>query len=79
MRGRVHTRVVVGVLLLLSGGAAWGQTAVAPAAAPIAAQAKPHNYARWEKAIEALEAAVKKNPPPKVGILFVGSSTIVRW
>ena len=34
---------------------------------------------RWEKAIEAFEAADKTNPPPSGAILFIGSSTIVRW
>jgi lysophospholipase L1-like esterase len=34
---------------------------------------------RWRKAIEAFEAADKENPPPQGAILFIGSSTIVRW
>lgn len=34
---------------------------------------------RWQKAIDALEAADKANPPPQGAILFIGSSTIVRW
>lgn len=38
-----------------------------------------HDYARWEKTIAAFEAADRKNPPPKGAVLFVGSSTIVRW
>ena len=34
---------------------------------------------RWQKAIAAFEAADKANPPPQGAILFIGSSTIVRW
>jgi lysophospholipase L1-like esterase len=34
---------------------------------------------RWESAIAAFEARDKKKPPPKDGILFVGSSSIVGW
>jgi lysophospholipase L1-like esterase len=34
---------------------------------------------RWEKAIAAFEAQDKTNPPPKGALLFIGSSTIVRW
>jgi lysophospholipase L1-like esterase len=38
-----------------------------------------HNYTQWEKDVAAFEAADKLSPPPKNAILFVGSSTIVRW
>ncbi len=34
---------------------------------------------RWQKAIAAFEAADQANPPPQGAILFIGSSTIVRW
>ena len=34
---------------------------------------------RWEKNIKRFEADDKKNPPPKGKILFLGSSSIVRW
>ena len=43
------------------------------------APAAPHDFARWEKDVAAFEAADRQSPPPKNGILFVGSSTIVRW
>lgn len=38
-----------------------------------------HDFAKWEKDIAAFEKADKKNPPPRGAVLFVGSSTIVRW
>lgn len=38
-----------------------------------------HDYSKWEKNIAAFEAEDKKSPPAKGGVLFVGSSTIVRW
>ena len=34
---------------------------------------------KWEKEIRAFEAADRTNPPPQNAILFVGSSSIVRW
>ena len=34
---------------------------------------------RWEKEIQAFEAADRRNPPPRDAILFVGSSSIRRW
>jgi lysophospholipase L1-like esterase len=34
---------------------------------------------RWQGAIAAFEAADKASPPPQDAILFIGSSTIVRW
>jgi lysophospholipase L1-like esterase len=34
---------------------------------------------RWQTAIAAFEAADRANPPPQGAILFIGSSTIVRW
>lgn len=37
------------------------------------------NFAAWEKAITALEAGDKTNPPPQHGVLFAGSSTIRLW
>jgi hypothetical protein len=36
----------------------------------------PHDYAKWEKEIAALQA---KPAPPKGGFEFTGSSNIVRW
>src|SRR5688572_9279789 len=54
---------------------------VAQNTAPTWPKAKPssHDFAKWEKAVAAFEAADKTTPPPKGAVLFVGSSTIVRW
>lgn len=38
-----------------------------------------HNFAVWEKDVAAFEAADRTTAPPKNALLFVGSSTIVRW
>lgn len=57
----------IAALLLLTA------TSVAHSADDIAKSAK------WEKDIAAFEAADQKQPPPKGGIVFVGSSSIVRW
>jgi len=38
-----------------------------------------YNFEKWEKTIAAFEDSDKANPPPKGAILFVGSSTIVKW
>jgi hypothetical protein len=40
---------------------------------------KTHNFAQWEKEIEAFEASDRTNPPPKHAILFTGSSMIRKW
>jgi lysophospholipase L1-like esterase len=51
-----------------------------PSAAERAAVAKiPHNFDQWEKEISAYEASDRTNPPPKGGIVFIGSSTIRLW
>lgn len=38
-----------------------------------------HDYTKWEKNIAAFEAADREAPPEKGSLLFIGSSTIVRW
>lgn len=38
-----------------------------------------HDYAKWEKNIVEFENADKEAAPAKGSLLFVGSSTIVRW
>lgn len=37
------------------------------------------NFAKWEKDIKKFEAADKKQPPKKNGVLFIGSSSIRIW
>ena len=41
--------------------------------------AEARDYGKWEKEVAAYEAADRRNPPPKGGILFIGSSTIRLW
>jgi lysophospholipase L1-like esterase len=43
------------------------------------AAAKQPGSQRWEREIQAFEAADRVNPPPQGAILFVGSSTIRMW
>ena len=37
------------------------------------------DFEKWEKEITAYEQADRTNPPPKGGVLFIGSSTIRLW
>jgi lysophospholipase L1-like esterase len=37
------------------------------------------DYSKWEKEVAAYEVSDRQNPPPKGGILFIGSSTIRLW
>jgi lysophospholipase L1-like esterase len=39
----------------------------------------PHDFAKWEKEVAAYEETDRQSPPPKGGILFIGSSTIRLW
>jgi lysophospholipase L1-like esterase len=43
------------------------------------AEETSHNFAQWEKEISAFERKDATNPPPKGGIVFIGSSTIRLW
>ena len=45
----------------------------------VAQEAKPHDFAKWEKEVAAYEAADRANPPPKGGVVFIGSSTVRLW
>jgi lysophospholipase L1-like esterase len=66
------------IALLLSAGPSPAQT---PADKKPEEKAKPAAKPadRWEAAIARFEALDKQKPPPKDGILFVGSSSIVGW
>ncbi|MCU0875796.1 MAG: SGNH/GDSL hydrolase family protein [Pirellulaceae bacterium] len=67
----VHSRplVVRAIVMTVLGLSFTGQLLAAEKAGP----------ERWEKAIAAFEVADRANPPPQGAILFIGSSTIVRW
>jgi lysophospholipase L1-like esterase len=74
----LHARALALVMVVSSMEAA----AVRPvllAQAPAAATQSARDFSQWEKSIAAFEASDRTAPPPKNGILFVGSSTIVRW
>jgi lysophospholipase L1-like esterase len=64
MRLTTLRRALALMLLLALGGIVHAQSA---------------SFARWEKAVAEFEAADRTNPPPKNALLFLGSSTIVRW
>jgi lysophospholipase L1-like esterase len=75
---RFGLAVAIATAFLPVGRAGAQATAEAqPAKAPAAA--KPHDFARWEKEIAAYEAADRRSPPPKGGVVFTGSSTIRMW
>ena len=38
-----------------------------------------HDFSKWEKEISAFEQSDRTNPPPKGGLVFIGSSTIRLW
>jgi lysophospholipase L1-like esterase len=38
-----------------------------------------HDFSKWEKEIAAYEDMDRANPPPKGGLVFIGSSTIRLW
>jgi len=53
--------------------------ALALNAAPVFAAEKSYDSRRWEKNIAAYEAGDKTNPPPRDVIVFIGSSSILKW
>src|SRR4051812_28063834 len=67
---------VAAVLISLSSVAVRAQQ---PQSSQATSAQQPHDSSRWEKAIAAFEAEDKTHPPPKGALLFIGSSTIVRW
>ena len=50
-----------------------------PAPAKAAAVSSDRDFGRWEKFIAAYEEMDRTSPPPKGGVLFLGSSTIRGW
>jgi hypothetical protein len=64
------------LLFTLLAGCAQEQKRAAATYATTQRATIPHDYARWQKEIAALQA---RPAPPKGGIEFTGSSNIVRW
>jgi len=62
--------------LILAAGCSAEHKPHAPTYATTQRATVPHDYAKWEKEIAALQA---KPAPPKGGLEFTGSSNIVRW
>ena len=58
--------------------AQWSLMAFVFVVAPLRAEDKSPS-AKWEKDIQAFEAADKKNAPPTGGVLFIGASGIRMW
>lgn len=73
--------LVIAIFCLVAGATFEGTHAQAsqPATRPSATTRPPLGPARWEKQIAAYEAADRESAPPKGGIVFTGSSTILRW
>lgn len=44
-----------------------------------AAETNQPHHLRWEPAIAKFEARDKTNPPPRDAVVFIGSSSIVKW
>jgi hypothetical protein len=61
-------------LILVTGGRAVSQEASRPETTAPARERAAHEFARWETAIAAFEAADRVNAPPKEAVLFVGAS-----
>jgi len=71
-------KLVIAVVALLGLSAVSSPTVLLGQDAPSSHAAK-RDYAKWEKEVAAYEASDRLNPPPKGGILFIGSSTIRLW
>jgi lysophospholipase L1-like esterase len=69
MNRRVSAILLLGLLPL----------ADTPAQQATPTYAETRDYTKWEQEVAAFEAADRQNPPPKDGILFIGSSTIRLW
>jgi lysophospholipase L1-like esterase len=85
----VMQRLIVSLIVLFSGPALFIDSPARAGAPPaseggVAVATRPaastkHNFAKWEKAISDYEQADREHPPEKGGVLFIGSSTILRW
>ncbi|MEX0703358.1 MAG: SGNH/GDSL hydrolase family protein [Planctomycetales bacterium] len=53
-------------------------SAMVPAADGRSAE-RPHDFARWERAIARFEEQDRISAPPKEGVVFVGSSSVRLW
>lgn len=71
------------ILMILSGVAAFAEGRASINARQIAAADESSSVSidlnRFEKNINSFEEADRKNPPPKHGTVFVGSSTFTMW
>ncbi len=67
--------------VLFTASSACSQTRPASQSRPASrpADSGDRNFARWEKDIAAYEASDRTAPPPRGGVLFIGSSTIRLW
>src|SRR5687767_6268870 len=80
MRSTGFSTAALAIFTLLGGNRAFAQPPGSVQEVKPAMISPPaHNFARWEKEIAAYEAADRKNPPKKGGVLFIGSSTIRLW
>lgn len=70
---------LLSLLVVLSSTSLIGGAVAQPPAAVQPRSTIGHDFARWEKDIAAFEEADRTDPPPKGGVLFVGSSTIRLW
>ena len=71
--------LLTAAILLLGQATLFPPTVTRGQVAPERSYAATRDYSKWEKEIAAYEAADRQAPPPKGGILFIGSSTIRLW
>lgn len=74
-RTMVSAILAIGLVVMFPHGDVLGQDVNTE----VKGYAATRDYSRWEKEIAAYEASDRSNPPPKGGILFIGSSTVRMW